>query len=642
MKTVNEDLLRMYGNPNSIQFKVLKGLERDIGGGHVISSPNNVASHLTEAYSATTAGMIQDISEELLRRYPKQAQNTDELFKHMSDFDYVGWYSSPSSTHIEIVFMMETLIKHAVVDQSKNYDTVTIPRYSEFKIGNQIFSTYTPIEIRLRGTNSTESSVSVVYSETYNSPLHNIENNVLEHQVANNSGLDILSIRIPVYQFKRTVTKTEIFTNAPFKKTIKFANRFYAIRVYTDIDNGYGAGAVMYSHGSANPVESFKDSYGKNWYEVGQTLESDIYDTNHTVVPAVVVMPDIDNGLVTITIPQIFLTNKQFGDNLHIELFSTTGELEMVVDTAATIAGVFPFEEDESVNKPIRAFFDTENVRIYPLDALVSGGSNGISFEDLRNRIVYNTSGNTSINSPDELENYLKEQDYTITRFKDGITNRIYLCNKELVIDNTNLPSGLLRTKLNIDLDSELPPGVIAHQDGSLTLTPEVLYQYDPIAGVCTPLDATHPLSTEGISAKDMVKLYDDNTFTYSPFHIQLDNLFGTALATTYDFSGPHISWITAKQDSDTAKVVSMYGAEIDHVSADNKFVIRMYVDEMDAEASNMRMRLRLPTKPGQFIEMTSDVLSTSGSEYYFEFELVTTYHVTAGKVLISTPLSDG
>jgi hypothetical protein len=627
MKTINSDLLRLYGNPGSIQYRILTGVAKDVAGGRVITQPCNVASCLVESFAEVSANVVQDVVSELNLQYPIQAQTADDLFRHMSDYDYVGWYSQPAGTMVELIFLLSTL-RNAAEDVGGMYKKVVIPAYSEFRIKDRIFSTYYPVEIRMDANQASDSSaLSVLYDISAKNPLFTLSDSLLEHHLFVEDRIPRVSIKLPVYQFKRSMTKYEIFTDAPFSKTLTYANRFYAVRVYTN--KVYGTAPV-----------AFKDKYNTAWTELHQTIESDVYDTAYDVIPAVTVQPDISAKTVRINVPQIFLSEGRLGDSLHIELFETHGAMEMITDVAQPVTAEFPMSGSAELDKYHKAFFKTENVIIFPMETQIVGGSNGLSFETLRNRVVYNSVDTRTIASRDDLTNSLKEFGFTVTGFKDGITSRILLCNRELVLDGTNVPSGLLTTDLNqVDLASTY--GAYVHPDGSVTLSPKALFQYNPTKGVCLPVLNDHVLvrnlvdpSLPALTAAERSSLLNADIYTYTPFHLQLNNRYGTMLASTYDFTKPTMDKFVVTSASATVEHVNVYGGSVVLDEVNDLIRLRFRIDTTVALSvgDTYMLTVRLNNQDNTGVILTKDAtlidIDPVTRVPYLEFVLGTSYHV--------------
>jgi hypothetical protein len=173
---------------------MLQDMQQRITGGRPIVDGNNVCSFLMEAFASVTSGLTKGILDGFEGLYAKRAQTAEQLYKHMSDFDYVGLFATPATAYIEVLFRKDYLLKEAI-DVDENYKKLVIPRLSKFGIDQYSFTIYYPIEIRI---NKVTGTFLVLYDTTVDNPLHALSTNTLEHRMFQASGLEMLSIMIPV------------------------------------------------------------------------------------------------------------------------------------------------------------------------------------------------------------------------------------------------------------------------------------------------------------------------------------------------------------------------------------------------------------------------------------------------------------
>lgn len=653
MNTINDELLRLNGNPSSIQYRMLRGLEQELGGSRVITTPCNVASFLIEGFAVNSANIVQSITENLIQLSPNQAQTSEELYKHLSDKDWAGIYGNPSSTFIELSFLVETIKDCAIPPLSSVeagdflYSKVVIPRYSEFTIGGKIFSTYYPIEIRVSsigsGTDNKSLGIVVLYDTSSINPLYSLSNPTLEHRLTTYGGQSTLTLKIPVFQFSRKKTIHEIFPGKPFEAVIPFTDKLYAVRAYTSKDYETGE------------VDTYTDNNGVLWTELGQVLDTDVYDSDISVIPSVVLYPNIEQNTLRLKVPQVFLTENRLGNKISIEVFTTAGEIEVSVDTSTEVPGMFPFELSAEQREYSKVLLRTENIHAFPLEERVVGGTNGLSFSEIRNRALYNTHHIGTINSPSELEHLLSYNGFTVTRFKDGLTRRIYLCNKTLTLDNVVVPSGVLITNIMQEEGDELPKGIYRHTSDfgdvrkSYTITPQAIFEYDEYSGTCSPTTnltvyGEDYLSVNGATAEDLALILNNNdvVYTFSPFYTQVNTIANVTIATTYDLSNPEIeSWTVSDTATATLEVLYLTGAQIDHDPTNTENQLKLTVSfEINPDPSQMEavdvVDISLTFPKGSWTVTNSVAIAPDEVGGSYSLDLYTEYELREDNYLVA------
>ena len=220
--------LEFANNPLNIQQRMLERFE-EYADGDFIADPNNVVSFVMEMFSELTADATSEMDKTMQTIYPSRAQNTSDLYKHMSDYDYVNLFSSPASAILQISLDKTYLMRNAI--SFGNYKKVVIPKSTKITIGSHTFGLYYPVEIRI---NPISETFSIVYDTTTSNPLYPIQNNVLEHSFRQYENLKLLYIQLPVWQFETKVHTEELISGTGFNKTLSYSNKFYAIRCFAE------------------------------------------------------------------------------------------------------------------------------------------------------------------------------------------------------------------------------------------------------------------------------------------------------------------------------------------------------------------------------------------------------------------------
>ena len=140
-------------NPFQLQAYILNKFEDSTNGKYTIVDPNNVATFLIEAFSTMASSLLKKVDDTVLPAiYPNRAISSSDLYKHLSDFDYVGLFSYPAQTEITVILDMAYLINNGVlVDQGSSLSNrqLIIPSTTKFKIGNYTFGLYYPVRIKV-------------------------------------------------------------------------------------------------------------------------------------------------------------------------------------------------------------------------------------------------------------------------------------------------------------------------------------------------------------------------------------------------------------------------------------------------------------------------------------------------------------
>ena len=184
------NLIEKMNNPDIIAKIALDEMEDRMGGKRIIADPNSPFCHLLEFGSSIAAGVISAMDEKLPIIYAKRAESMEDLYQHMSDFDYLSMYSTPSHTVLRMFINKQYLVDNAL-NYNNNYKLVRIPEDTEFLLGKYPFHLYYPINILIN--NYTKTFTTVFDSNTIN-PLHELSSNVIEKYDFNYQGMDYLMV----------------------------------------------------------------------------------------------------------------------------------------------------------------------------------------------------------------------------------------------------------------------------------------------------------------------------------------------------------------------------------------------------------------------------------------------------------------
>lgn len=570
MSQSNDTVLGMYTNPQKIQAQILTDMQNRITGGRPIVSANNVCSFLIESFSQMSADIVQGTVNEFASLYPRRAMTAEHLYKHMSNYDYVGLFSTPSRVFIQLVLRKDQIIRDSV-DVNDNYKKIVIPKDSVFLIDQYRFSLYYPIEIRI---NKRTNTLLVSYDTSESNPLFTLTQNTLEHKTNTIRGLEMVSIQIPLYQFKRDVYIDTVVPSSSFSKVYDYTDKFYAARVFTNNDpNDQNA-----------------------WVEIDQTLSDNVYDPE--IVTAKLTVDQQQNQL-RVTIPQVYLTNKLLGNKLRVELLTTDGAVDADISniTQESISATFTLSGNPETDKYIQFLNRPEVFIVSPTSKKILGGSDGLAFDELRQRVIHNSFHGNVLLTPTDLDNYFNDIGFKITKYQDGITRRIYLAHKEItdlngvISASANLASVFT---LGILSDAENYSTIQNNNDESFTILPTTVYKYNGLN--CVPLDDTDRIALGNMTREDLVAELNSNIYTINPFHVRVDTGRRYPMAYAYDFTNPTINSIEfLGENINITTQLSVFNATITHpIEGVGGFTIELEVvrskDIKDVPTENLKI----------------------------------------------------
>lgn len=603
----NKDtLINQLNSPMNIAAMALDEIHDRLNGTRIIADPNSPFCHLLEFGSSISAMTIQAIEEKFPLLYAQRAQSMEDLFMHMSDYDYLSLYATPASTTLRMAFPKKYLIDNAL-KYNDNYKQVTIPKDTVFMIGKYPFGIYYPINILI---NNYTRTFTVVYDTTYSNPLHELNKNIVDKYDITYGSLDYLVIDVPIYQFARSTEELIIDRSLGFIKKFTYNNQFYAVRVFN------------YKNGK--------------YSEMGQSLNQIIYDTSNPTL-LLQVMQDIQK--LKITIPQIYFDNGDMGSKLFFEFYTTLGPLD--IDTTK-IAGSNIRVDFALKNKDTTEY--SAILKNLPFDTIMTlngnkiiGGSNAITLETLRKRIIHDNLVHSVPITEDDIAVYLEDNGFYVKKFKDNVTQRIYYAYRILTdTDGSIIPSMTLQMRM-IDsyTDSSKYKGFVNQLDGSITVLPTTLYKYQKETEDAIPLTIDELDVISKMDKSQLVDTLNNQQYLRSPFHIRFDLNDDNPHAVSYNLMTPSIDkLIFVNENYNISSKIMTYDALIQHMGDgvggyDVALSVAKSDDLTDVSEDDILIYVFVKTTAGYTIGLRVNYVQKMNERYLYKFHIDTNYHLT-------------
>ena len=515
-------------NPFVIQHALLTRFREATGG--VIVDNNNPACVLMEGFADTAGNQLRMMDDNVRPAiYPARAETVSDLLRHVSDYDYVDIFSSPCQSTIVLVVEKNYIMTHSVAVPGKNYSKVEIPRSTIIKLGEHTFGLYYPIEIR---TNYKSGRFSVLYNDVdvngnkQVNPLRRLETNVLDFEFREFNGHKLAYINIPVYQFEVTSHDSVLMTASGYKTKIPYKNKFYALRCYAEVLQNFGH--------DVTEEDVFKRE------ELNLVVSGQTYDPTS---PTVVFTPDSENNELLLEIPYIYFSEGRIRGTLHVDVYTTEGALDYQVPYGSSetcsidMLSNISDDEEELFHATTYAdpFRQMPALNAFPVTSHIVGGTNGLSYEELRKRVIHGVNS-TLLQTPGDIDAYFATKGYTATLYRDGITDRVFVVHATLR-DTEGVVVGADTISTLIDFSKIDDYGTIVKSDATnvYTVLPSTLYKFDADKNICVPLTDVERAVIENMTPAEKVEEFNNHTYMMSPFHLQINASNKYPSTITYD-----------------------------------------------------------------------------------------------------------
>ena len=506
-------------NPSGIQRAVLSQLSID-----VVDATNPFVFLLQSSAVNTAAFMVENAANNR-KQYPSVAQTVDDIYLHMSDKDYIDRFASPSKTKFSIIVPYDELIAKMVHNTTTGIRKVTIPRNSEFTVGDYTFSLQYPIDIKLLA----HGSLQIVFNTDKLSPLQTLETNQITWSARTNTidNTKVVYLEFEVYQIEVEDFYGDLNSTTGYNRLHTFNNQFYHARVF------------------------YKNTATDNqWVEMHTTHSDQVYDP----LKPTAVLKVVDNDL-QVSVPQIYFTTNQVSGSLRVDVYQTKGELAVSLSNfkpSAFEANWRTIDKSEATAE-VAAWRSIASVFAYS-DKTISGGKSALSFDTLRQRVIENSVGPQQIPiTPVQIQTSLQNEGFEVVRNVDVVTNRAFLATRALPkpFDEKLITAGATSIESLIVSTEQAGLHSGTRVTGRrMTLTPEILYEN--INGVVTMVPSAELQSIVTGDTTAIAKAVNSRTFLYTPFHYVLDTSNDTFDVRPYYLSHPKIPSIEFIAQNDT------------------------------------------------------------------------------------------
>ena len=538
--------------------RLIINLVESVSRGEVrVADPTSPFALMAEMTAQLAAQTVNENDILHRRQYSSAAVDMNDIYYHLSDYEMFGLYATPANATIIILLKVDTIRARAVPDANNpNIKKIVIPKHSEFTIADYTFTMQYPVVI----TALPHGAVNYQYDTSEISPIYPSQSYPMTAKVTVKNGEEWVGIVIPVKQMRIDKQIINVNSAAGVKKSLSFSDKFCYLRAYQKATNS------------------------NVWTPISVFMNKQIYDPRTPAITAKVL-----TNAVEVEIPQIYFTNGLIKDSIRVDVYTTKGKLDIDLSTyevgSFSATWVDHDTTDESIYSSV--LYDFDGISIAS-KAEVSGGSEPLSFGDVRKRIVSRGQSDYGYAiTPTQVENLLNVNGFDLVANIDNITDRQYLATRLLpepetrtldeTLGGTNKQDQAARAQLTVtgigaDVRllqasvSELTLNRHVFDNGRrLTITPRVLYRTDNgILRVVDPAQVDAILNT-GLTSPEVVSNIVNNTnYMYTPFYTVMDIKPDEFSTRCYNLDTPEITSTYITRSNLTSLIsVELTGYEI-------------------------------------------------------------------------------
>jgi hypothetical protein len=594
MAKVTETLMNLgshiEASPATVFTLHAEMIEEAYGGSYDIVDATNPMVSLLEATATSAAAGIMRAEKLHRREFPILAQTKEDLFPHMASVDHIKRFAAPArDVVIRVAISAEEIRNNAVEDTTYGMSRITVPADSVYTVNGIRFYQGIPIDILVMD----DGQITAQWDNTYDSPFRETTRNQVNTKIGWINGTESFVMDFDVLQLGISTATYPVSVASGFIQTVSYEDQYHHCRIYYYNENN-------------------------QWVEMETTYDERIHDPNSPTAQIRVV-----DNIVTVRIPEIYITKEMVGTKIRIDLYSTRGEISVDLNDFDTDSWSVQFEDlDNPENEFVTPLFDLSNIQIVST-ATTTGGQDEMNFEELRDLVLYGLYGKDKPITFPELKTHLAKEDMGIERQKDNISELVYVATKKLSIpekENLSTGSGTAAEPVEIALSRQDVEGQIKINQPLSTIKPSGLYVRED--GVVRLLSDQELVGFEALDSYAKAEEMNNKEYFYTPFHYVIDETTTDYELRAYDLDSSRVDLINAVAVNNTLGfTVKTQTAELTYLEPSNTYRL---VLETETPGNGDSIRAVLNYKDpvtGEMFDLVADpeIINTTTTRYTFD-----------------------
>lgn len=616
MSTFKDNLYAVRRDPSLMENLIYRELDRQmnpIEGMNEYDIPDGSLPFVfaVECGITETVAAMDEMYLTSRQMYPRQALNNEDLYRHMADDDYIGRFAEPAFTTFELLLGYDEVIAKVKPIPGSDVKKLTIPRLTEFTVGDLHFTMQYPIDIKVMR----HGGLQIEYVLDRASPVQVLRTNIVAWSIGKISNQSILKLSIPVQQFMVTTHTDSLSNSTLFQSVYPFADQFFYARAYMD----YGS---------------------DEWTELKTTHSDLTYDPSSLTI----VFKVVDNKL-HVSIPTIYTTSGMVSGNIRIDIYTTKGRIDRELSNYRPdqfTLKLNSIDDPITYTSPLSTFSLIQSIS----DKRVDGGAPAVPFVELRQRVIDNTFGNSQLPITNlQLEGAVRRLGYELVSNIDNITNRQFIASRRLETPTgLNLVSaaGSIMSQLKVSMES-LGGSVHCSDNGNrLTIKPSMLYRFKN--GIVNPMADTEIANLVNADSEQIAREANANRLVYSPFHTVLDTTRGNFDVRPYYLDSPTIIEKTFVMENDSAGLqVAIADFDIIRIPTGYRITVGLESSAEFKKLNDSQVILQIGYQPpgeSRWCSVNGRLQGLLNEERVFTFDIETNFDINSESLLQTTNLS--
>jgi len=572
-------------------------LDEITANGYDFQDPNNPLINLMEISAIQVAGLMQKTDVVTRKRYPRLAQTLSDLYPHMTSEEFSGIWGSPIRNHIITLGLGYVQVgQYAVYNPVTGLNEIVIPRDTVFTGNGYSFTIHQPLIISV----FPNGDIRVNFDSTVSSPILERETNLVDTRIGYFENTKFLLIDIPCDQLNIISANEPVTATRSWNVTAEIEDYFFYARGY------------------------YKEANGP-WVEMQITHDTDSYDP---VTPTMVI--EVEDSIVRCSIPDVFIERGQVGALARVDIYTTKGETSIDLSGLEMSEWEVTWNDFSGLSVGYLAPLQEVTSRLIYSTQISNGGTNGQSFEEVRESVIYSDYGKRGAYTDEELVSALAKYGYQGSLRKDTLTDRVYIASRSV---DTSASLALTGLSSGIGIVNEpvvfytgrddLTYAMSVHEKRA-TIFPNMLYREK--AGSIAPLSDTEYAELQALSKAALVDELNANLYFYTPFHMVLDYSTPIFTARSYRMTSPTVAFRNLLATNNVLGFTT-YSNDVTVSYSDSGYQLKVVAARPKA-VSGFKLQLVFENVEGSTHYLTANESNVLTDTMEFVFDLGSTFEI--------------
>lgn len=549
--------------PNGILNISLNRISDMLDGNISVVDPSNPFMYLLETSCMNTTLAVQEYLLTSRKLYPRLANTEEDLYLHMSDYDYLGTFAEPATGVVHFNILYSNFKKVAYYDSVNEEYILKIPRNYRVKVDGYIFTLPAPIIIRESvknlDPNETEGIIDVKLGTINVDDVYKYSTTYIKYDMYN-VNVDERYIRFSITMPELDVESVQfpLETSNLFKGSVSFnpSRMFYFFKAFS------------------------WDSVTSTWKQMLVSHSDQVYDND---TPTCLIKISKRNKTINYYIPPSYIYSGLVTGKVMFHIYTTKGPINVnftdydLSNFSNDYNGASPAIDLDAWTRPLNLV----NKVLFLTDS-INDGKAEIPFEELKRDVINNSIGDRLLPITNkQLEYEALQNNFKLIPDIDTLTNRLYLLEASLPkntsrfrLSKINMEIVEYKTRISDLIDVNQYP-LRHHQAGYVAIPKGTLFlNEDNYIRMLNTFESTYAYNLSGIN---LVNELNTKNYYNTYYHYIIDYTKSNVVTRAYEIENPVMERTSFMEYNNTASAtVTVISGNISKDTNNNNYIFKL------------------------------------------------------------------